>query len=216
MENVRKGKGLEKNGSNNKAELDAAHVPQWFIDSCLKIGYLFPRAHAVAYVMMAFRIAWFKVYQPLAYYAAYFTIRAEGSFNAPVILRGLESQKQELARIASLEHPTAVEKGNATVIEVAAEMYLRGLEFMPISLDKSAASEFKMVDGKLLPPFNCIPALGDSVAKEIVRARDSHPFTSKEDLRKRGKVSQTIIDTMDDMGILKDLPEEEQMSLFDF
>lgn len=110
MENVRKGKGLEKNGSNNKAELDAAHVPQWFIDSCLKIGYLFPRAHAVAYVMMAFRIAWFKVYQPLAYYAAYFTIRAEGSFNAPVILRGLESQKQELARIASLEHPTAVEK----------------------------------------------------------------------------------------------------------
>lgn len=216
MENVRKGKGLEKNGSNNKAELDAAHVPQWFIDSCLKIGYLFPRAHAVAYVMMAFRIAWFKVYQPLAYYAAYFTIRAEGSFNAPVILRGLESQKQELARIASLEHPTAVEKGNATVIEVAAEMYLRGLEFMPISLDKSAASEFKMMDGKLLPPFNCIPALGDSVAKEIVRARDSHPFTSKEDLRKRGKVSQTIIDTMDDMGILKDLPEEEQMSLFDF
>ena len=216
MENVRKGKGLEKNGSNNRAELDAAHVPQWFIDSCLKIGYLFPRAHAVAYVMMAFRIAWFKVYQPLAYYAAYFTIRAEGSFNAPVILRGLESQKQELARIASLEHPTAVEKGNATVIEVAAEMYLRGLEFLPISLDKSAASEFKMVDGKLLPPFNCIPALGDSVAKEIVKARDSHPFTSKEDLRKRGKVSQTIIDTMDDMGILKDLPEEEQMSLFDF
>ena len=93
MENVRKGKGLEKGGSNNRAELDAAHVPQWFIDSCLKIGYLFPRAHAVAYVMMAFRIAWFKVYQPLAYYAAYFTIRAEGSFNAPVILRGLASMK---------------------------------------------------------------------------------------------------------------------------
>lgn len=110
MENVRKGKGLEKGGSNNRAELDAAHVPQWFIDSCLKIGYLFPRAHAVAYVMMAFRIAWFKVYQPLAYYAAYFTIRAEGSFNAPVILRGLASMKQELARIAALDKPTAVEK----------------------------------------------------------------------------------------------------------
>ena len=89
---------------------------------------MFPKGHAAAYVMMALRIAWFKVYQPLAYYAAYFTIRAEGSFNAPVILKGLESQKQELARIASLEHPTAVEKGNATVIEVAAEMYLRGLE----------------------------------------------------------------------------------------
>lgn len=216
MENVRKGKGLEKGGFNNKAELDAAHVPQWFIDSCLKIGYLFPRAHAVAYVMMAFRIAWFKVYQPLAYYAAYFTIRAEGFFNAPVILKGLESQKAELARIAALEHSTAVEKGNATVIEVTAEMYLRGMEFLPIDLDRSDASEFKMVDGKLLPPFNCIPALGDAVAKEIVRARGEHLFTSKEDLKKRGKVSQSIIDTMDSMGILKNMPDEEQISLFSF
>lgn len=216
MENVRKGKGLEKGGSNNRAELEAAHIPSWFIESCLKIGYLFPRAHAVAYVMMAFRIAWFKVYQPLAYYAAYFTIRAEGSFNAPVILKGLEAQKAELARIASLQNPTAVEKGNATVIEVAAEMYLRGLSFLPIDLDRSDASEFKMVDGKLLPPFNCIPALGDSVAKEIVKARDEHSFTSKEDLKKRGKVSQSIIDTMDAMGILKGLPEEEQISLFAF
>ena len=211
MENVRKGKGLEKGGSNNRAELDAAHVPQWFIDSCLKIGYLLPRAHAVAYVMMAFRIAWFKVYQPLAYYAAYFTIRAEGSFNAPVILRGLASMKQELARIAALDKPTAVEKGNATVIEVAAEMYLRGLSFLPIDLEKSDASQFLMVDGKLLPPFNCIPALGDAVAKEIVLARQDHPFTSKEDLKKRGKVSQSIIDTLDSMGVLKGLPEEEQM-----
>ena len=216
MENVRKGKGLEKGGSNNRAELDAAHVPQWFIDSCLKIGYLFPRAHAVAYVMMAFRIAWFKVYQPLAYYAAYFTIRAEGSFNAPVILRGLASMKQELARIAALDKPTAVEKGNATVIEVAAEMYLRGLSFLPIDLEKSDASQFLMVDGKLLPPFNCIPALGDAAAKEIVLARQDHPFTSKEDLKKRGKVSQSIIDTLDSMGVLKGLPEEEQMSLFAF
>ena len=216
MENVRKGKGLEKGGSNNRAELDAAHVPQWFIDSCLKIGYLFPRAHAVAYVMMAFRIAWFKVYQPLAYYAAYFTIRAEGSFNAPVILRGLASMKQELARIAALDKPTAVEKGNATVIEVAAEMYLRGLSFLPIDLERSDASQFLMVDGKLLPPFNCIPALGDAVAKEIVLARQDHPFTSKEDLKKRGKVSQSIIDTLDSMGVLKGLPEEEQMSLFAF
>ena len=210
MENVRKGKGLEKGGSNNRAELDAAHVPQWFIDSCLKIGYLFPRAHAVAYVMMAFRIAWFKVYQPLAYYAAYFTIRAEGSFNAPVILRGLASMKQELARIAALDKPTAVEKENATVIEVAAEMYLRGLSFLPIDLEKSDASQFLMVDGKLLLPFNCIPALGDAVAKEIVLARQDHPFTSKEDLKKRGKVSQSIIDTLDSMGVLKGLPEEEQ------
>jgi DNA polymerase III, alpha subunit, gram-positive type len=216
MENVRKGKGLEKGNSNNRKELEDARVPQWFIDSCLKISYLFPRAHAVAYVMMAFRIAWFKVYEPLAYYAAYFTIRAEGAFNAAVILRGLASQSAELARINSLTHPTAVEKGSATVIEAAAEMYLRGLKFLPIDLNKSSASEFLMEDGALRPPFNCIPALGNTVAKEIVEARREHPFTSKEDLKKRGKVSQSIIDTMDEMGILHGMPEEEQINLFSF
>ena len=216
MENVRKGKGLEKGNSNNRKELEDARVPQWFIDSCLKISYLFPRAHAVAYVMMAFRIAWFKVYEPLAYYAAYFTIRAEGAFNAAVILRGLASQSAELARINSLPHPTVVEKGSATVIEAAAEMYLRGLKFLPIDLNKSSASEFLMEDGALRPPFNCIPALGNTVAKEIVEARREHPFTSKEDLKKRGKVSQSIIDTMDEMGILHGMPEEEQINLFSF
>lgn len=216
MENVRKGKGLEKGNSNNRKELEDARVPQWFIDSCLKISYLFPRAHAVAYVMMAFRIAWFKVYEPLAYYAAYFTIRAEGAFNAAVILRGLASQSAELARINSLPHPTAVEKGSATVIEAAAEMHLRGLKFLPIDLNKSSASEFLMEDGALRPPFNCIPALGNTVAKEIVEARREHPFTSKEDLKKRGKVSQSIIDTMDEMGILHGMPEEEQINLFSF
>lgn len=216
MENVRKGNGLEKGNSNNRKELEDARVPQWFIDSCLKISYLFPRAHAVAYVMMAFRIAWFKVYEPLAYYAAYFTIRAEGAFNAAVILRGLASQSAELARINSLPHPTVVEKGSATVIEAAAEMYLRGLKFLPIDLNKSSASEFLMEDGALRPPFNCIPALGNTVAKEIVEARREHPFTSKEDLKKRGKVSQSIIDTMDEMGILHGMPEEEQINLFSF
>lgn len=221
MENVRKGKGLEKADktgkmSNNRAEIEAAHVPKWFIDSCLKISYLFPRAHAVAYVMMAFRIAWFKINYPLAFYASYFTIRAEGSFDALTILKGFEAQKAELRRIAALDHPSNVEKDCATVIEVAAEMYLRGYEFMPISLEKSSATEFLILDNKILPPFNCIPALGEQVAKEIVEARNEAPFSSKEDLRKRGKVSQSIIDTMDEMGILKGLPEEEQLNLFAF
>ena len=110
----------------------------------------------------------------------------------------------------------AVEKGSATVIEAAAEMYLRGLKFLPIDLNKSSASEFLMEDGALRPPFNCIPALGNTVAKEIVEARREHPFTSKEDLKKRGKVSQSIIDTMDEMGILNGMPEEEQINLFSF
>lgn len=209
MENVRKGLGINRKGSDNLAGLEAAHVPQWFIDSCLKISYLFPRAHAVDYVMTAFRIAWFKVYQPLAYYAAYFTICAGGSFNATVILKGLESQKKELARIAAIKHPTVVEKDTAAVIEVAAEMYLRGMEFLPISLEKSEATAFKIEDGKLLPPFNCIPALGNAAAGEIVKVRNEHLFTSKADLKKRGKVSQSIIDTMEYMGILKGLLAED-------
>lgn len=214
MENVRKGKGLEKGDSHNRDELEQKRVPRWFIEACLKIGYLFPRAHAVAYVMMAFRVAWFKVYQPLAYYAAYFTIRAEGSFNAPVILKGLDAQKAELARLNALDKPSAVDKNSATVIEVAAEMYLRGFEFLNIDLNRSAPSEFLMVDGKLLPPFNTVPALGNAVAGEIVKAREDHPFTSKEDLKKRGKVSQAIVDTLEAMGVLKGLPDEEQISLF--
>lgn len=216
MENVRKGKGLEKGNSNNEKYIREAKVPEWFIESCKKISYLFPRSHAVAYVMMAFRIAWFKVYYPLAFYASYFTIRAEGSFNAPVILKGLESQRKELLRISSMERPTNVDKENATVIEVAAEMYLRGYEFLPVSLTESDAYEFKIVDGKLLPPFNCIPALGNQVAKEIVQARKESKFTSKEDLKKRGKVSQSVIETMEDMGMLNNLPDEEQINLFSF
>lgn len=221
MENVRKGKGLEKadkkgNLSHNEEAIRKAKVPEWFIDSCKKISYLFPRAHAVAYVMMAFRIAWFKVYQPLAFYASYFTIRAEGKFDAPVILKGLDAQKAELARVSSMDNVSDVEKKNAVVTEVAAEMYLRGFEFLPISLAESSAAEFKMVGGKILPPFNCIPALGNQVAKLIVQAREKGPFTSKEDLRKRAKVSQTLIETMESMGILKGLPEEEQISLFSF
>lgn len=221
MENVRRGKGLEKadkkgNLSHNEEAIRKAKVPEWFIDSCKKIRYLFPRAHAVAYVMMDFRIAWFKVYQPLAFYASYFTIRAEGKFDAPVILKGLEAQKAELARVSSIDNVSDVEKKNAIVTEVAAEMYLRGFEFLPISLSDSSATEFKIVDGKILPPFNCIPALGNQVAKLIVQAREKGPFTSKEDLRKRAKVSQTLVETMENMGILKDLPEEEQISLFSF
>ena len=193
-----------------------AGIPQWFIESCLKISYLFPRAHAVAYVMMAFRIAWFKVYHPLAYYAAYFSIRAEGAFNAPVILKGLEAQKAELARINSVPHPTAVEKGQATVLEVAAEMYLRGLKFLPVDLEKSDATQFLMEGGCLRPPFNCIPALGNTVAAEIVEARKENPFTSKEDLKKRGKVSQSIVESMEEMGMLHGMPDEEQINLFSF
>ncbi len=166
--------------------------------------------------MMAFRIAWFKINYPLAFYASYFTIRAEGKFNAAVNLKGLAAQKAELARVNTADNPTDVDKKNAVVTEVCAEMYLRHFEFLPISLEDSSATEFIIKGDKLLPPFNCIPAMGNTVAKSLVAARDEAPFTSKEDLKKRAKVSQTIVETMDALGILKGLPEEEQMNLFGF
>ena len=221
MENVRKGRGLEKKNkqgqpvSKNEEALRKEKIPEWFINSCKKISYLFPRAHAVAYVMMAFRIAWFKIYHPLAFYAAYFTVRARGSFDGKAILPGLASQEKMWKYIqAKGRDASAVEKDSATNIEVAMEMAQRGFRFKPIDLARSHVRDFVVEDGMLLPPLSCVPGLGETVAEEIVAARENGPFTSKEDLRKRGKVSQTIVETLTEMGALEGMPDEEQLNLF--
>lgn len=221
MENVRKGRGLEKKNkqgqpvSKNEEALRKEKIPEWFINSCKKISYLFPRAHAVAYVMMAFRIAWFKIYHPLAFYAAYFTVRARGSFDGKAILPGLASQEKMWKYIqAKGRDASAVEKDSATNIEVAMEMAQRGFRFKSIDLARSHVRDFVVEDGMLLPPLSCVPGLGETVAEEIVAARENGPFTSKEDLRKRGKVSQTIVETLTEMGALEGMPDEEQLNLF--
>ena len=220
MENVRKGKGIDKlnklgqKTTDYEGELKAGHIPQWFIDSCHKIGYLFPRAHAVAYVMMAFRIAWYKINQPLAYYCAFLTIRAK-AFKLSAMIHGLEGQERAMKEIAAKgKSASKIEQDLYSALELAKEMSLRGFSFMNVDINRSAATKFTICDGKILPPFTAIDGLGANVAEQIVSAREQAPFSSKADLKMRGKVSQSLVDVMSQEGCLGDLPEDEQIDLF--
>lgn len=220
MENVRKGKGIEKRNKQGQAttefeaEMRENNIPEWFIESCKKISYLFPRAHAVAYVMMAFRIAWFKVYHPLAFYAAYFSIRAK-AFDLRIMTGDLKTQLTEFNRIKALDRAASPkDKDLMSALEVSMEMYQRGYRFINVDIQHSEARRFSIKDGALLPPFLAIDSLGETVADAIVEERNERPFTSLKDLQRRCKVSNTIIDLMKDLKCCGELPEDEQMSLF--
>jgi DNA polymerase-3 subunit alpha (Gram-positive type) len=211
MESVRKGKGVKPNQIQAMKEKD---VPDWFIQSCQKIKYMFPRAHAVAYVMMAFRIAWFKVHQPLAFYAAYFTIRAE-DFDSMAAASGEAALKAVISELDGKGNGAShKEKALLSVVETAREMVLRGFSFLPVDLYRSAASEFLVCDQSLLPPLASLPGLGASAAESILTAREERPFSSQEDLRLRGHVSKSVVDLLGQQGCLRDLPESDQMRLF--
>lgn len=211
MESVRKGKGLS---DEFEAEMRKNEVPEWYIDSCKKIKYMFPKAHAAAYVLMAVRIAYFKVHLPLVYYAAYFTVRAE-DFEVDAMARGSHALRTKIEEITvkGLDASTK-EKNTLTVLELALEMCERGFSFQKIDLYKSSADEFIIDGNTLIPPFNAIPGLGTNAAINIVKARENGEFLSKEDLQQRGKVSKTIIEFLDKHGCLGDLPEQNQLSLF--
>lgn len=220
MENVRKGKGIDKlnkagqKTTNYEEELKEGNIPQWFIDSCHKIGYLFPRAHAVAYVMMAFRIAWFKINYPLAYYCAFFTIRAK-AFKLSAMIHGLERQEQVMKEIrAQGKSASKIDQDLYSALELAKEMSLRGFSFMNVDINRSEATRFTICDNKILPPFTAVDGLGANVADQIVAARNERPFSSKADLKIRGKVSKSLIDVMSQEGCLGELPEDEQIDLF--
>lgn len=211
MESVRKGKGLS---DEMEEEMRKNEVPEWYIDSCKKIKYMFPKAHAAAYVLMAVRIAYFKVHHPLYYYAAYFTVRAE-DFDIDAMVRGSQSIRARIEEINSkgLEASTK-EKNLLTVLELALEMCERGFSFGKIDLYRSSANQF-IIDGKtLIPPFDSIPGLGTNAAFNIVKARQGGEFLSKEDLQQRGKVSKTILEYLDNHGCLGALPDQNQLSLF--
>lgn len=211
MESVRKGKGIPE---GYEEKMRAANVPDWYIESCGKIKYMFPRAHASAYVLMALRIAYFKVYYPLVYYAAYFTVRAD-DFDIVAMSRGKESLKNRMQEINDKgNEASAKEKNLLTVLELANEMVERGFNFKMIDLEKSDAEEWLIDGDSLIAPFNALPGLGLNVAKQIVAARADKPFLSKEDLAKRGHVSQTLIDFMTENNVLAGLPDENQLSLF--
>ena len=213
MESVRKGRGLPDGAEE---EMVAAGVPDWYIGSCKKIKYLFPKAHAVAYVMMAFRIAWFKVYHPLAFYAAYFYRRSQkGGFDAVMMTTGMDTVNQNIDAIDGNENATDKDLDLLTTLEVVYEFYLRGLEFLPIDIYKSHATKFLIEDGKLRPPFVAISGLGENAAISLMEGREGKDFLSIEEVASAcPKVSKTHIQMLKQAGAFKDLPDTSQVSLF--
>ncbi|MBR2121771.1 MAG: PolC-type DNA polymerase III [Lachnospiraceae bacterium] len=213
MESVRKGKGLKP---DMEAAMREAGVPDWYIGSCLKIKYMFPRAHAAAYVMMALRIAWFKVYYPLAYYAAYFSIRAS-AFSYELMCQGkdklLSVIDEYTRRRDSLKNKEIETLDDMYIVR---EMYARGFEFMPIDVMRAGARHFRIIDGKIMPAFTSIENMGEKAAEAVEEAAKDGPFISRDDFRMRTKVPVSVIDKMNELGIFGDLPESNQISLFDF
>ena len=213
MEKVRKGKGLTPEW---EAEMRAHDVPEWYIGSCKKIKYMFPKAHAAAYVMMAWRIAWFKINQPLAYYAAYFSIRSPG-FDYELMCMGKDAlfahMREYEAKDSGEVQPKEQEQYKA--MKVVREMYARGYTFRKIDLNLCRATKFCIVDGQLMPSLNKIDGLGDSAASKIVDAVKDGPFLSLDNFRERTECSKTVVDKLVHLGILEGLPESNQLSIFD-
>lgn len=213
MESVRKGKGLKPEWEKAMTEKG---VPDWYIWSCKKIKYMFPKAHAAAYVMMAWRIAYCKINYPLAYYAAYFSIRAK-AFSYELMCQGQSHLERIMAdykkRSDTLSNKEKDAYGDMKIVQ---EMYARGFEFVPIDIFSAQSRLFQIVGGKLMPSLNSIDGLGEKAADAIVEAAKDGPFLSKDDFRQRTKVSKTIIDLMASLGLLGELPESNQISLFDF
>ncbi|WP_051344106.1 PolC-type DNA polymerase III [Alicyclobacillus herbarius] len=213
MESIRKGKGVKE----EDAEYMREHgVPEWYIESGRKIKYMFPKAHAAAYVLMAVRIAWFKVHHPLAFYATYFTVRAD-DFDVELMVRGKDAIRKRIEELeAKGNAASAKEKSLLTVLEVALEMTVRGFRFLPIDLYQSHATQFRIMEAEkaLLPPFAAIQGVGESAAKSLYEACQAGPFLSIEDLQARSKVSRAVVDILDGLGCLASLPETNQLSLF--
>lgn len=212
MESVRKGKGLKPEWEE---EMTAHGVPDWYIWSCKKIKYMFPKAHAAAYVMMAWRIAYCKVFYPLAYYASFFSIRANG-FSYELMCQGRDKLEYYLAdyrkRIDTLSKK---EQDTLRDMRIVQEMYARGFDFMPIDIYRAKARHFQIIDGKLMPSLSSIDGLGEKAADAVVDSVKDGAFLSREDFRNRTKVSKTVCDLMGDLGLLFELPESNQLSLFD-
>ena len=219
MEFVRKGKApvMPDKWSSYADLMRQAGVPEWYIWSCSKIEYMFPKAHATAYVMMAMRIAWFKLYKPIYFYSAYFSKRA-AIYDVDAFLGGETGIKNRLDAINSSGNDASERDLNlVTVLELALEMYKRGLTFSPVDIHLSDAADFLISPDhqSLIMPFVVVDSLGKNVAASIIEARHEKPFLSKQDVRNRTKISKTLFDKLDDIGAFKDLVEESQMSLFD-
>ncbi len=220
MEFVRKGKPSSDKvawGEHVKT-MREYNIPEWYIDSCEKIKYMFPKAHATAYVTSAFRIAWFKVHMPIYYYAAYFSIRCD-QFDVPTMLMGeraIRLKIDELEEKRAAKEISNKEESICDVLYLCLEMTARGFHFENINVQKSDATKFVVSeDGKgLIIPFRALDGLGDSVAKTIIKERNKSTFYSIEDLQVRGKLSKTLIDKLKTLHVLDDIPESNQLTLF--
>lgn len=212
MEKVRKGKELSEETLNYMRE---NKVPDWYIDSCLKIKYLFPKAHAVAYCLMSYRIAYYKVYYPKAFYATYFSTKLN-DFQYSVIVKGLKSIQYALNEINQLEKPTQREKNLRSLLEVAEEMAARDIKIKKADLYKSEAVKFILdEDGEILPPLSAVDDVSEAMAKDVVEEREKAKFISIEDLKKRTSLNKNALNSLKNLDIINNLQEENQMSLFD-
>lgn len=207
MESVRKGRGLKP---EMEQMMDENKIPSWFVDSCKKIKYMFPRAHAAAYVMMSFRIAYYKVHYPLEFYAVYFTVRAD-TFDIELCLGGLDEVMQNLKILKAKDKPDQKEKDAITILEVVAEMNMRGFELLPVDIYKSKAKTFVIEDGKIRPPFTSVAGLGENVAVLIENGAKDGAYSSKEDFANRTKANTAIMDKLDRLGCFRDLPDTDQI-----
>ena len=211
MESVRKGKGLSE---EQEALMRKHEVEDWYIDSCKKIKYMFPKAHAVAYVTMAFRIAYFKVNYPAEYYSTYFSVRAD-DFDAEFMCKGAEVAKAKKQELESMQNPTAKEKNMITILEMCIEMYARGITFLPISLELSDGVRFQPEgENKIRPSLNALNGLGDNAAKAIIAAREEEPFFSIEDMQVRAKLTKTVVEALRSQGCLDGMDESSQITFF--
>ncbi|MCG7407455.1 PolC-type DNA polymerase III [Paenibacillus sp. ACRRX] len=210
-ENVRKGKGLSQDWID---EMKKCNVPQWYIDSCLKIQYMFPKAHAAAYVISAVRTAYFKLYHPIEFYATYFTVRAE-DFDIELCCQGYEAIGRKIDEIeAKGFQATTKEKSMIAILEMALEMTARGFSFKPIDLYRSDASKFQVDGNSLVPPFSAVQGIGENAAKNIAASREGTEYLSIEDFQQRSKATKTIVEMLTQMGCFRGLPESNQLSLF--
>jgi len=211
MENVRKGKGVT---DAEEEMMKAVDVPEWYIESCRRIKYMFPKGHAVAYVMMTVRIGYFKIHHPEAFYAASFSVKAE-DFDYALMCKGQQVVEIEMKRISGLgQEATNKEKGSVTLLELVYEMYVRGLKFVPLDIYKASANKFLLTDGGLMPPLCSIQGLGMTAAQAMVEVREEGEFISAEDMRIRAKLTKTVVELLRDLGVLDGIPDTNQVSLF--
>ncbi|MBR1970130.1 MAG: PolC-type DNA polymerase III [Clostridia bacterium] len=211
MEQVRKGKKLKP---GDEEEMRAHDVPEWYIESCNKIQYMFPRAHAAAYVTMSLRVAYFKVYHPIAFYQSYYTVRAD-TFDYETMATGRENALRKMHELMQIEKPSARDKATITILEVVNEMYARKIEFLPIDIYRSHPTKYLNIGGKILPALNSIAGLGDKAAQSIADARENGKFFSIDDFKSRTSVSETHIELFKKFGCFKGIPQSAQVDLFE-